>query len=180
MTDQTDENDDASAEWSDDPADWPIAHLGRGDDSDGDSDDSAPAGPTHLRAIVITALVVVVVGLVAGIVVFNSSAPPLGRGAETATAAARQYVTAVNAGDGDAASKISCDSFTAEARAQARSGSDKGISFRLGKVQSVSKSDAVVLVTETLALSGERRHSQPMTLALSRSGGRWLVCGRAG
>jgi hypothetical protein len=37
----------------------------------------------------------------------------------------------------------------------------------------------VVVVTETLALPGGKHHSQPMTLALTRSGGRWLVCGRA-
>lgn len=177
MTDQTEHGDDRFDDRYDDPyddaADWPIAQLGPG------GIDAGPARPAHLRAIVIAALVVVVVGLIAGVIVFNTSAPPLGRGAETAAAAATQYVTAVNAGDETAAARISCDSFSDDARAQARSGSDKGISFRLGKVQSVSKADAVVVVSETLSLPGGHRHSQPMTLALSRSGGRWLVCGRA-
>jgi hypothetical protein len=159
----------------DEPDEWPIAHLGRGDRSDGER-----SRPAHLRAIVITALTVVVVGLVVGIIVFNASAPPLGRGAESARAAAASYVSAIDAGDGAGAAKIACDSFTDDARAQARTGADRGISFGMGRVHQVSKTDAVVVVTETLTLPGGHTHSSPTTLAITRSGGRWLVCGRSG
>lgn len=167
MTDRNDAPDDG-------PEEWPIAHLGPGEDAP----DGERARPAHLRAIVILALAVVVVGMTVGIVVFNASAPPLGRGAETSTGAAREYLAAVNAGNEAAAAKISCSSFTDDARAQARTGSDKGISYRMGKVSEVSKSDAVVVITETLTLPGGKTHSSPTTLALTRSGGRWLVCGR--
>ena len=172
---------------NDEPDEWPIAHLGRADadddvdNGDGSETDDAERGrPAHLRAIVIAAVAVVVVGLVVGILVFNASAPPLGRGAQTAAAAADRYVSAIDAGDEPAAAEIACDSFADDARAQARTGADKGISFRMGKVHQVSKTDAVVVVTETLTLPGGHRHSSPTTLAITESGGRWLICGRSG
>ncbi len=162
----------------DEPDEWPIAQLGRTRHDDGaDGDRSRPA---HLRAIVIAAVAVVVVGLTAGILVFNASAPPLGRGAESARAAATQYLAAIDAGNEAGAATISCNSFTDDARAQARTGSDEGISFRMGRVHQVSKTDAVVVVIETLTLPGGHRHSSPTTLAITESGGRWLMCGRSG
>lgn len=159
-----------------DPADLPLAHLGR----EMDPDEPERPSPRHLRPIVIAAALVVVVGFVVGVVLFNSSAPPLGRGAETATAAATKYVAAVNAGDEKAAAAIACDNFADDARAQAGSGADAGISFRLGRVRMVSKADAVATLTERLELPGGKAHSQPVALAVVRSGGRWLICGRAG
>jgi hypothetical protein len=178
----TDHNDEPDDRPDDGPDEWPIAHLGRSGDDDGAADDADAerARPAHLRAIVIAALAVVVIGLLVGILVFNASAPPLGRGAESAGVAADRYVRAIDAGDEPAAAKISCDSFTDDARAQARTGADKGISFRMGKVHQVSKTDAVVVVTETLTLPGGHTHSSPTTLAITESGGRWLMCGRSG
>lgn len=160
-----------------DPTELPIAHLGRAADPD---EPEHPSSPRHLRLIVIVAALIVVVGFVVGVVLVNSSAPPLGRGAETAQAAATRYVTAINAGDQSAAADIACDSFADDARAQAGTGKDAGISFRLGRVRMVSKTDAVATVTERLVLPGGKSHSQPVALAIERSGGRWLICGRAG
>lgn len=160
-----------------DPAELPIAHLGRAVDPD---EPEQPTGPHHLRLILIVAALIVVVGFVVGVVLFNSSAPPLGRGAETAGAAAAKYVTAVNAGDEKAAADIACDSFADDARAQAGTGADRGISFRLGRVRMVSKADAIATLTERIELPGATSKAQPVALAISRSGGRWLICGRAG
>jgi hypothetical protein len=159
-----------------DPAELPIAHLGRPVDPD---EPEQPTG-SHLRLIVVVAALVVVVGFVVGVVLFNSSAPPLGRGAESADLAAGRYVTAVNAGDEKAAADIACDRFADDARAQAGTGADRGISFRLGRVRMVSKSDAVATLTERIEFPGGKSRAQPVALAISRSGGRWLICGRAG
>lgn len=154
--------------------DWPVAHLGSG------RDDAPARRPAHLRAIVIAALVVVVMGLVVGIIVFNASAPELGRGAATASDAANTFVAAINNGDEKAAADIACDRFADPARAAARTGSDPGISFALGRLTMRSKTAATVSVQERVELPGGHVHTQPLTLALERSGGRWLVCGRAG
>lgn len=154
--------------------DWSIAHLGSGEPDD------TPHRPAHLRAIVIAAVAIVVVGLVIGIVVFNSSAPPLGRGAASASAAASTFVAAVNAGDEAGAADIACDRFADPARAVARTGSDAGISFALGRVTMRSKTAASVSVRERITLPGGHVHTQSLTLALVRSGARWLVCGRIG
>jgi hypothetical protein len=158
----------------DDASDWPIAHLGSGDN------DSPRRRPTHLRAVVIAAVAVVVVGLVVGIVVFNSSAPSLGRGAETAQFAASTFVAAINNGNEKGAAAIACDSFANPARAAARTGSDPGISFALGRVTTVSNTVAHVSVQERIELPGGLMHTQLLTLTIVRSGGRWLVCGRVG
>ena len=159
---------------ADESDDWPVAHLGSG------HDDTAPHRPAHLRAIVITAGVIVVVGLVVGILVFNASAPSLGRGAESAATAASTFVAAVNAGDERAAAAIACDQFADPARAVARTGSDPGISFALGRVTTHSATTATVSVQERITLPGGHVHTQPLTLDIERSAGRWLVCGRTG
>jgi hypothetical protein len=165
-----------------DPAYLPIAHLGGGDQDDDDSDDhdGPPHRPTHLRAIVITAIAVVAVGLVVGIIVFNSSAPKLGRGAATASDAASTFVAAVNDGNEKAAADIACDSFANPARAAARTGSDPGISFALGRLTMVSNTAAHVSVQERIELPGGQTHTQLLTLSIVRSSGSWLVCGRIG
>jgi len=161
---------------ADESDDWPVAHLGRGD-----HDPDAPHHrPAHLRAIVIAAVSVVVVGLVVGILVFNASAPTLGRGADTADAAASTFVAAVNDGDEKGAADISCDQFADPARAAARTGRDAGITFALGHLTMRSKTTATVSVQERITLPGGHVHTQPLTLSIQRSGGRWLVCGRAG
>jgi hypothetical protein len=166
-----------------DPAYLPIAHLGGGDhdDDDGnDGNDEPPHRPAHLRAIVITAIAVVAVGLVVGIIVFNSSAPKLGRGAGTASDAASTFVAALNAGDEKAAADIACDSFADPAKAAARTGSDPGISFALGRLTMVSNTAAHVSVQERIQLPGGKTHAQLLTLVIVRSSGSWLVCGRVG
>ena len=160
-----------------DPAELPIAHLGREVDPD---EAEQPSSPHHLRLIVVVAAVIVVVGFVVGVVLVRTSAPPLGRGAETAQAATTRYLDAVNAGDEGSAAAIACDSFADDARAQAGTGADAGISFLLRRVRMVSKADAVATLTEQVELPGGKSHSQPVALAIERSGGRWLVCGRAG
>jgi hypothetical protein len=163
-----------------DPAYLPIAHLG-GEDHDNDDDqDAPPHRPTHLRAIVITAIAVVAIGLVVGIIVFNSSAPKLGRGAATASDAASTFVAAVNDGDEKGAANIACDSFVDPAKAAARTGSDPGISFALGRLTMVSNTAAHVSVQERIELPGGLTHTQLLTLSIARSSGRWLVCGRVG
>lgn len=154
--------------------DWPVAHLGSG------HDDTRSQRPAHLRAIVIAAVAVVVVGLVVGILVFNASAPTLGRGAESASAAASTFVAAINNGDEKRAADSACDQFADPARAAARTGSDPGIGFALGRLTMQSKTTATVSVQERITLPGGRVHTQPLTLSIQRSGGRWLVCGRAG
>ena len=159
---------------ADESDDWPVAHLGSG------HDEVRPHRPAHLRAIVTAAVVVVVVGLVVGILVFNASAPTLGRGAETASAAASTFVAAINNGDEKGAADMACDVFVDPARAAARTGSDPGISFALGRLTMRSTTTATVSVQERIALPGGHVHTQPLTLSIQRSGGRWLVCGRAG
>ncbi len=128
----------------------------------------------------ITAIAVVAIGLVVGIIVFNSSAPKLGRGAATASDAAATFVAALNNGSEKAAAAIACDSFADPAKAAARTGSDPGISFALGRLTSVSDSAAHVSVQERIELPGGQMHTQLLTLVIVRSSGRWLVCGRVG
>ncbi len=166
-----------------DPAYLPIAHLGGEDHdnaNDNDDHDAPPTRPAHLRAIVITAIAVVAVGLVVGIIVFNSSAPKLGRGAASASDAASTFVAAINNGDEKSAANIACDSFVDPAKAAARTGSDPGISFALGRLTMVSNTAAHVSVQERIQLPGGLRHTQLLTLSIARSSGRWLVCGRIG
>lgn len=159
---------------ADESDDWPVAHLGSG------HDDTRPHRPAHLRAIVITAGVIVVVGLVVGILVFNASAPSLGRGADSASAAASTFVAAINDGDEKAAADIACGQFADPARAAARTGADPGITFALGRLTMRSTTTATVSVQERITLPGGQVHTQPLTLDIQRSGGRWLVCGRSG
>jgi hypothetical protein len=159
-----------------DPDELPLAQLGR--DEDGEPNPSRAA--THLRAIVITAAVIVIVGFVIGVLVFNASTTHLGRGEATAGDAASRYLAAVNAGDETDAAAVACDTFANDARAAARTGSDAGISFALGPLRMSSKTAATVVVIERLMLPGGRVHNQPTSLNILRSGGRWLMCGRAG
>jgi hypothetical protein len=165
-----------ASEESADPDELPLAQLGR--DEDGEPNPSRAA--THLRAIVITAAVIVIVGFVIGVLVFNASAPHLGRGEATAGDAAARYLTAVNAGDEADAAAVACDTFADDAKAAARTGSDAGIAFALGPLRMSSKTAATVVVVERITLPGGRVHDQPTTLNILRSSGRWLMCGRAG
>jgi hypothetical protein len=168
---------------TDDPADpavLPLAHLGRARDDDPPDGERAPSGPVrHLRLIVIAAAAIVVAGFVVGVVLVKASAPPLGRGAPTAADAAGRYLHAVNAGDEAAAADIACDTFADQARAQARSGADPGITFALGALTMASKTDATIGLAERIRLPGGSVQRQQVSLYLARSGGRWLVCGRA-
>jgi hypothetical protein len=161
---------------ADDPDGLPLAQLGR--DEDGEPHPSRPS--THLRAIVIAAALVVVVGFVIGVVVFNASAPRPSRGEASAADAAARYLAAINSGDEADAAAVACDSFADDARAAARTGSDAGIDFVLGRLHVSSKSAATVVVVERLTLPGGHRQRHPATLNILRSDGRWLMCGRAG
>jgi hypothetical protein len=165
---------DESAD-ADDPDQLPLAQLGR--DEDGVPHQSRPSA--HLRAIVVTAAVIVIVGFVLGVLVLNHSAPHPGRGEATAADAAARYLAAVNRGDETDAAAVACDTFADDARAAARTGSDAGISFALGRLHMSSKSAATVVVVERLALPGGHVSRQPTALNILRSNGRWLMCGRA-
>jgi hypothetical protein len=161
------------------------------DDFDDDSDDDDPASvefplrPTRdtwwlrTRWVVVAFAVLVVVALTVGILVFNASAPDAPRGAKSATVAARQFVTALNAGNGVHAAAISCTDFADQAKADAKSGQDPDISYTLDAVRSGSKNDATALLTEHLKFSGGSTQRVPSTISLLRSGGLWLICGRS-
>jgi hypothetical protein len=159
-----------------DPHELPLAHLGRPLEGGGPQD--GDRRPTHVRSIVIAASLVVVVGMIAGVAVFNNSAPELGRGAVTARDAAVEYVRSINTGDTTSAAKIACDSFTDDAAAAAGSGRDPGISFVLRSVRERSKTGAVAMISERTALPGGQTSSRAASVDVVRSGGRWLVCGR--
>lgn len=167
------------------PTVLPLAHLTRRR-GDGIADDGESTGdnglrrPAHLRAVVVTAALVVAVGLVLGIVVFNASAPELGRGSATADAAATAYVHAVNAGDEKAAADVVCTSFADDARAAAASGRDGGIQFALGKVTKTGKTDAVATIRQTSTLPGGTTRTSAAGVSVLRSAGRRLVCGQLG
>lgn len=160
-----------------DPAELPIAQLGASAEAD-ESDERSPARASHLRLIVISAAAVVVIGLVVGIVLVNSSAPSPGRGESTARLAAQRYVRALNSGDERAAAAIACDTFADDARAQARSGADPSITFRLREVSMQSKTSATAVLLERAVLPGNHVHSGTLGVAVLMSGGRWLMCGR--
>lgn len=133
----------------------------------------------RLRWVVLAFAVLVAGGLTIGILVFNAYAPAPARGAVSAKAAASQFVTAINAGDGDAAAKISCDGFADDAHAAARSGADPDIRFLLVTVRMTDKDNAVAEMTERLKLPNTVK-SQPYRLSLLRGAKRWLVCGQIG
>ena len=108
----------------------------------------------------ITAIAVVAVGLVVGIIVFNSSAPKLGRGAaRQSTRRARSSPRSTTA-TRRAPQAIACDSFVNPAKAAARTGSDPGISFALGRLTTVSNTAAHVSVQERIELPGGLMHTQ--------------------
>jgi hypothetical protein len=130
------------------------------------------------RWLVVACGLLVVVGLTVGILVFNASAPDAPRGARTPALAARQFVAALNAGNGDGAAHISCDRFGDAARAAARSGADPAISFTLAGVTTLDKDNATATLVQQLRLSASDAQRVPYRLALLRGAGLWLVCGR--
>lgn len=146
-----------------------------------DADDGDPLSPhsVQTRWVVAAAAAIVVVGMVVGILVFNSSAPDAARGAASARQAAVQYVAALNHGDRDAAAAISCDAFANDARSAARSGTDPSLGYTLDQLVVADRTSSTAKITQHLTLPGETRQSRPADVAVLRSSGRWLVCGRA-
>jgi uncharacterized membrane protein len=161
-------------------------------DQDDDEHDHDPATvelvgrPAHepsrwlrTRWVVLAFAVLVVVALTVGIIVFNASAPTRARGAKSATVAAQGYVAALNAGDGAKAAQLACDDFADEARADARSGADPGISYTLSHVTSADKNNAIAAGAQHLKIAGGTTQNEAFHLSLVRSSGLWLICGRA-
>jgi hypothetical protein len=154
-----------------DPNEFSVVELG----SHG-GDDAAPP-PRHVWRYVIAAGVLVVVGMVAGIVVFNNSAADTTRGARTATDAAREFVHALNAGDEKTAAGVSCDSYADGARAAARSGS-QGVGYTLVAVRTVADGTATASITAALDVGGQQQ-TNSLSVNVFRTGRLWLVCGPA-
>jgi hypothetical protein len=162
-----------------------VSKLPLFDDADGDLpavelEPSARPQPWWLRTrwLVVACGLLVVVGLTVGILVFNASAPDAPRGARSPALAARQFVAALNAGDGIRAARVSCDRFGDDARAAARSGADPGISFALVSVTTSDKDNATATLVQQLRLGASGSQRVPYRLALLRGAGLWLVCGR--
>jgi hypothetical protein len=99
------------------------------------------------------------------------------RGAVSAQAAATDFVTAIDAGNGAAAAAISCTAFGNEARGAATSGADPGISFSVSSVK-VSGIAGTASLVQTLRVGGGRQTTR-YTLILAERSKRWLVCGRS-
>jgi hypothetical protein len=133
----------------------------------------------RLRWVLVAFGVLVIGGLTLGIVVFNAAAPDEPRGAATPTAATRQFVAALNAGDRAGAADIACDEFADQARAAARSGQDPDISYTLVTVTSRDKDHATAELAQRMRIAGAVQNV-PYRVALLRGAQRWLVCGRAG
>jgi hypothetical protein len=157
------------------------------DDSDEDDPASVEFAPRpnrehrwwlRTRWVVAAFAVLVVVALTVGILVFNASAPDAPRGAKSATAAAHQYVAALNSGNGERAAAVACTDFVDQAKADAKSGQDPDISYSLDAVTSAGKNDATAVVTEHLTFTGGSTQKVPSTVSVLRSGGLWLICGR--
>ena len=161
----------------------PLVELTRGGSDDDTTDDGtddttggAPDRPARLWWYVGATAVLAVVALVVGIVVFNSAASDPTRGTHTAREAAAQFARALNAGDGDSAAGISCDTFLDSARAEARSG-EQGIRYRLASVRQASDDTATAVITARLTVAGQTQTDQ-IQISVFRSGGLWLVCGQ--
>jgi hypothetical protein len=120
--------------------------------------------------------VVVLAAIVITLVLARHTDGSTPRGARSAKVAATLFVGAINSGSGAGAAAVSCASFSDEARSEARSGQDSGITFSLGAVSAGSDSGTAAL-DEAINVGGSVEHST-YTLLLSRSGGLWLVCGR--
>jgi hypothetical protein len=150
----------------------------------GDGAAPAPGGGAAGRArvswvrplfLAAAGVVIVAIGLIT-IARNESNAPPEGQA--SARAAAQQYVSAVNAGNRSAAVAASCPAYADEARAEARSGSDPGISFVLGSVHPMDGGAAAqAQLTERLRFTDATQRVKHV-LTLNRSNGRWLVCGQ--
>lgn len=143
------------------------------------SADKPPRRSVRTRWVVVAAVVIVVVGMVVGIVVFNASAPDAARGAESAKAAATEFVAAVNAGNLTGAAAISCDPFADEARSAARSGKDPSIRYTLDSVRKDDKTSATAAIVEHLKFRDAPAQEVQSRISVLRSSGRWLMCGRA-
>lgn len=143
------------------------------------SEDSEDTPQPTMRTwyFVVAATVVVVVGMVLGIIVFNSSTPDSARGAASAKAAADEFVAAVNAGNSKAAAAISCDTFADDARSAAQSGKDPSVRYTVDSVGNQDKTSATAVVTEHLTLPGSTQ-TKSYNISVLRSSGRWLMCGR--
>lgn len=124
------------------------------------------AGALLVAAVIATVLVLTLTG---------SDSPT--RGAVTAQAAATQFVHAVNAGDRNAAATIACGGFADEARSEAESGRDPGISFSLETVRPDGAGAATARVVQTLRLPDAPAQHISIVLQLRRISGGWLVCG---
>lgn len=130
------------------------------------------------RWIVAAAALIAVTAMVVGIVVFNASAPGPARGAASAKTAAKEFVTALNAGDALAAAAISCAEFAEDARSAARSGKDPAFRYTLDSVRLDDTTSATAVVSAHLALPGSTQ-TKAHDISVLRSSGRWLMCGRA-
>lgn len=146
---------------------------------DADEDDPQSHHSLAARWVVVAAIAIVVVGMVVGILLFNSAAPDAARGAASARQAAQQYVAALNGGDRIAATAISCDTFANDARSAARSGADPSLDYTLDKLIVGDRTSSTAMITEHWTLPGGTRQHRPADVAVLRSSGRWLVCGRA-
>lgn len=113
-------------------------------------------------------------GVTAGVVFANSGGDL--RGELTATRAAQHFVSALNAGDKDAAAAVACDNFADAARSAATSGADPGIDFVLDSVRLTGATSGTAEITQRLAVGGTTQ-KQPYLVHLDRTDGRWLVCG---
>ncbi len=155
-----------------DPNSLPLVELHR-------PEDRGPHRVVRTWWFVVAAALIVLVGGVVGVLVFNSSTPKPGRGAVSPDAAVRQFVAALNTGDEARAAAMSCDAFADQARSAARSGKDPAFRYSLGLVHRDDRSSATATVVEHLQLPGSRQ-TQTNTVSVLRSQGRWLVCGLSG
>lgn len=135
---------------------------------------AAPVRPRR-RVWLVAGAIVVAAAAVAAVVVLTRSDSAL-RGDLSASLAAQHFVTALNAGDRDAAAAVSCDNFADAARSAATTGSDPGIDFVLDSVRLDSATSATAELTQRLRIS-DTTQRQPYLVHLDRTDGRWLVCG---
>lgn len=136
-----------------------------------------PSSNWRLRWVLGVFVVLVVAGLTIGIIVFKSATPERARGALTPGGATRQFLAAINKGDGAAAAAVSCSSFGDDARAAAHSGVDPSISFTLVDVIQHGNDHASAEFAEHIRF-GKSVQNKSYRITLLRGSSRWLVCGR--
>ncbi len=149
---------------------------------------SAPEQPPRIAAVSpaprrrtlwIGVAATMVLGAVAAIVVaLTSSEHTASTGASSAQLVAQRYVAAINRGDKDAAAAASCPAYRDQARAEAVSGTDPGITFTLEAVRvGDNATSATAGLREQLRFADNTQRVRH-TLSVQRRDGRWLVCGR--